>query len=31
MFCAVENSGSYAKESDAPGFAGAKKGDASDA
>jgi hypothetical protein len=31
MFGAVENSGADPKESNAPGFTGAKKGDASDA
>jgi hypothetical protein len=31
MFCAVENAGADAKESNASGFTGAKKGDASDA
>ena len=31
MLGAVENSGADSEESDAPGFTGAKKGDASDA
>ena len=31
MLCALENAGPNSKESDASGFTGAKKGDASDA